>query len=278
MQTELTELLEEVAGTELVTSRSLGCSVEGRAITLLSITDHNVPDDRKLHVAMIIGQHSPMEMAGAHFIRPMLRYFTAHPETLRTLAVHCVPVVNVDCAAHGSDGMNLNLRNTNRCWFDDLQPETRCVIEHFDSCEQAPDLFLDLHAGGCWRNHTLLRTDPAFLRERFGERGAELVAVQTAVNRLLEEHAGIRCCDGIDFRFRECSARDWFKVRFPDCVACDLELSLCTYFDPVERVTKPVDQQSFDVVGTGLAKAFAAVAADVARPMPEANRSGERKP
>ncbi|MDP6777766.1 MAG: hypothetical protein QGI83_13490, partial [Candidatus Latescibacteria bacterium] len=75
-------------------------------------------------------------------------------------------------------------------------------------------------------------------------------------------HAGIRCIDGVDHVFRECCAKDWFKVRFPDCVSCDLELSLCTYFDPVDRITRPVDQHSLDVVGTGLARAIHEFATD----------------
>jgi len=265
MQHELAQLLDSVESLPFVSRKTLGASVAGRPITLLTMTDETVADDSKAHVVFIVGQHSPMEMAGAHLIAPLCRWFAARPDALRSLAVHCVPVVNVDCAAHGSDGMNLNLRNTNRCWFDDIQPETQCIMDHFDAQPWNPDLFLDLHAGGCWRNHTLLRLDPAFIRERFGAHGDDLVARQTAVNELLERHAGMRCVDGIDHQFRECCAKDWFKVRFPDCISCDLELSLCTYFDPVERVTKPVTQHSFDVVGAGLAAAFAEFATTLGR-------------
>ena len=257
MQTELTALLESVETNPLVRTETVGTSVEGRPISLLHITDPDVPDDRKVHVYMTIGQHSPMEMVGAHFIHPMIDYFEQHAEILRSLAVHCVPVVNVDCAAYGGDGMNMNLWNTNRCWFENLQPETRCIIEYLDSDVPAPDLFLDLHAGGCWRNHTLLRIAPEYLRKHFGEEAQEQIDAQTAVNDLLEKHAGIRTVDGMDFRFRRCSARDLFKTRFPNCIACTLELSICTYFDPVEQCTKPVDQRSLGVVGSGLAVAFA---------------------
>lgn len=256
MLTELGELLQRIEKIDFVQSRTLGHSVEGRPITLLTMTDTSVPDDDKAHVVLTIGQHSPMEMVGAHFIDPILRYLDTHREALRSLALDCVPIVNMDCAAHGSDGMNLNLQNTNRCWFENLQPETRCIIDHYEGCSHPPDLFLDIHSGGCWRNHTLLRLDPAFLREHFGSDGERLVDEQMAVNRLLERHAGIRCADGVDHVFRECCAKDWFKVRFPDCISCDLELSLCTYFDPIDRVTRPVDQRSLEVAGTGLARAI----------------------
>ena len=262
MQTELAELLIRAEDIGFVEDRTIGHSVEGRPITLLTMTDSSVPSEDKTHVVLTIGQHSPMEMVGAHFIDPILRYLDGHREALRSLVLDCVPIVNMDCAAHGSDGMNLNLQNTNRCWFENLQPETRCIIDHYEACSQPPDLFLDIHSGGCWRNHTLLRLDPEFLREHFGKEGDRLVDEQMEMNLLLERHAGIRCIDGVDHVFRRCCAKDWFKVRFPDCISCDLELSLCTYFDPIDRITRPVDQRSLEVVGTGLAKAIQAFASN----------------
>ena len=148
MQQELSQLLEWVEDIPFVSTQTLGYSVAGRPIPLLTLSDEAVPNDRKAHVVLTVGQHSPMEIVGAHVIAPIVRYIEAHPDVLQTLALHCVPVVNVDCAADGSDGMNMNLRNTNRCWFDDIQPETRCIMTYFDEQNWEPDFFLDLHSGG----------------------------------------------------------------------------------------------------------------------------------
>jgi hypothetical protein len=253
---ELGEMFDNANNFKFVDRKTLGLSVGGNEIHLLKLTDRSVPDAEKHHIALIIGQHSPMEMVGAHFISPIIEYLAETPELLKRNVYYFVPIVNIDCAVWGSDGLNLNKRNTNRCWFDDIQPETRCVMDYFENLPHKIDSFVDIHAGGLWRNHTLLRMSPDFFKERFPETSAMLIEKQTRFNKLLEQHAGIRYKDGMDHVFRNCCAKDWFKITYPDCVSCDLELSTCTWFDPRDGKTKPLTQESLSVVGKGFVKAI----------------------
>ncbi|MBU8901445.1 MAG: hypothetical protein KOO69_01760 [Victivallales bacterium] len=251
-------LLEKVESLKFVETSVIGQSVDDNDIHLLKITDPSVPDEGKKHAAFIIGQHSPMEMMAAHFIIPMLEYLQKNPEVLKKCVFYCVPTVNVDCAKWGSDGLNLNKLNTNRCWFEDIQPETQCIMKYFDFLPYDISLFVDFHAGSGWKNHTLLRMSPDFLKERFGKKSESLVEKYKDFNLLLGKHAGIRYQDGIDHEFRNCCAKDWFKVKYPDAVSCDLELASCSWFDPRDQKTKAVTQDSFDLIGKGIIKAMEA--------------------
>ena len=253
---ELNTLLETADESDFIKNEVIGESVGGNEIHLLRMTDDSLPSTEKKQIALIIGQHSPMEMIGAHLIAPMIDYLAANPELLKKFELHIVPIVNIDCATWGSDGVNLNKRNTNRCWFENIQPETRSVIDYFTTAAKKIDIFIDIHAGGLWRNHTLLRISPDFLKERFPGTADQLIKKQNNFNHLLEKHAGIRFQDGMDHIFRSCCAKDWFKVNYPDGVSCDLELSTCTWFDPKDKKTKPVTQESLKVVGTGLIQAL----------------------
>lgn len=228
----------------------------GNPIVMLTATDATTPPQAKQHILILIGQHSPQEMISGHAILPLLTELANLPELLQHLALHIVPTVNVDAAAYGSDGCNLNLFNTNRCWFEDPQPEVQAVA---DWCRREPRrflLFFDWHAGGTWRNHTLLWFNRE-VKEKYAPACAEEIDQrQQIVLEKLGRHCGIRPVDGIEHHFRNSCATDWFQVNFPECLPLTIEFSTCSHFDPQAERTLPVSQQSLARFGRQLAHVF----------------------
>ncbi len=248
------ELLEQAIRYPFVRLQKIGESVSGHPITLLTATDRAIPVHEKKQVLIIIGQHSPQEMIGAHCILPMLEELAKKSGLLQKLALHIVPTVNVDGAAWGSDGLNLNLLNTNRCWFENLQPEV-LAVENW--CRKQPGeffLFFDWHAGGTWRNHTLLWFNRD-VKEKYAPEFASLLDERQQLTlQLLGELCGIRPQDGIEHYYRNSCATDWFQNQFPKCLPLTIEFSTCSNYNPETRQAEPVTQQSLTQIGQNFAK------------------------
>lgn len=249
MDLERQNLCRQAAALPHVSQEEIGRSVAGNPIVMLTATDPAVPASDKHDVLIIIGQHSPQEMIGAHAIMPLFAELARRPALLRKLALHVVPTVNVDAAAYGSDGLNLNLYNTNRCWFEDEQPEIMAVI---DWCRRQPRrflLFFDWHAGGTWRNHTLLWFNRDVRQTHAPDHADQLDKRQAFVLERLGHHCGIRPEDGIEHPFRHCCATDWFQTHFPACLPLTIEFSTCSQFDPALGCSQPVTLDSLHQLG-----------------------------
>lgn len=259
METELKGVMENVKDISFVEILNVGKTVEGRDIKLFRVTEQSIEGSKKKHVAIIVGQHSPQEMMGGHFLTPIIDYLQKHTQLLKKIVLYFVPIVNMDCAHWGGNGFNVNKRNTNRCWFEDLQPETVGIRNYFSNLKKQGidlDFFLDIHAGGTWKNHVILRYPDSFYQETFRSTSSELIQKKNRSLKLLEEYAGLRIIDGMDFGFRHCCAEDYFRMTYPEIVTFTLELGTSSYFDPVEKCSKPFDQNSLEVVGKGIVRAL----------------------
>ncbi len=244
-------LLQWAQGRRHTTVGEIGRSVEGRPIHAIRVgpagpTPHGV--------AVVCGQHSPLEIMGGRVIEPIIRRLLRTPQLLRACSFHFIPTVNVDCAHYGGNGLNANSRNTNRHWFDDIQPENAAVREYFDALRQAGQRFdfaIDIHAGGTFRNHVLMPMGP-------GE-GQELSASEAAEQELwceaLERYAGLRKADGWPLPQLRLRASDYFH-QVHGCPAFCLELSSCSYFDPVAQQTRVFGTPAFERVAEGLVRAW----------------------
>lgn len=248
---EYADLLAWAEGQQHTSVREIGKSVEGRPIHLIRVGSGEDGPDRR-GVAITCGQHSPLEIMGGHVIRPMIERVLKIPALLASTNFYFVPTMNVDCAHHGGNGMNVNRSNLNRQWLVDLEPETAAVIECFDGLKdrgQSVDLAVDIHAGGIFRNHILMHMGD-------GEgctltRGAK--AEQEVWRDLLERHAGLRRSDGwalAQMRFR---ANDYFHQVHGTTAFC-LEMSSCSWFDPSDGRTKAFSTDTFAAVGEGIAR------------------------
>ena len=235
------------------TVAEIGKSVEGRPIHLIRVA---AGDDgpRKKGVAVVCGQHSPLEIMGGRVLQPIIKRLVRNPQLLEQCNFYFVPTVNVDCAHYGGNGLNANQRNTNRHWVEEIQPENAAVIEYFDGLKgrgQSIDFAMDIHAGGIFKNHVLMSMGDSdevkVTRKARAEEGVWL--------DLLEEHAGLRRQDGRPLHQVRLRATDYFHQGHGATAFC-LELSTCSYFDPDEKRTKAFGPEAFDKIAAGLVQAW----------------------
>ncbi len=248
-EAQLQELLEWAEDREHVSVREIGRSVEGRPLHAIRVGTRPDGSDAK-GVAVVCGQHSPLEVMGAFVIKPIVRLLRKRPELLDACTFYFVPVVNVDGAHYGSNGLNANKRNTNRHWLIDVQPENQAVIDYFNHLRdvgQSIDLAIDIHAGGIFKNHVLMHMVD-------GEGGSLTQTEhdeQEVWRDLLEQHAGLRRVDGWGLAQLKLRATDYFHLVHL-CQAFCLEISSCSYFDPADGRTKVFGPEAFDILAAGL--------------------------
>jgi len=245
------ELLRWASAQRHTTVSRIGLSAGGRPLHCIRVGAG--PDGSgRPGVAIVCGQHSPLETMGARVLKPLIARLVANGGLAQTGNLYLVPTVNVDCAHYGGNGLNQNRRNTNRHWMEDIQPENAAVIGHFDALRQkgqSIDFALDIHAGGIFRNHVLMPMGP-------GEGATpteESLSRQERLLDLLERHAGLRREDGWALPQMRLRATDYFHQRF-GCPALCLEISSCSYFDPAESRTKAFGTDAFEVLARGLAE------------------------
>jgi hypothetical protein len=247
------DLLQWAADRKYVSVSEIGQSVEGRPLHCIRVGKK--PDGPGTSgVAVVCGQHSPLEVMGAFVIEPMIRLLRKRSELLDACTFYFVPTVNVDGAYYGSNGANAAGRNTNRHWLTELQPETKAVIDHFNNLRdmgQSIDFAVDIHAGGIFKNHVLMHMGD-------GE-GATLSdaekAEQESWRDLLEQYAGLRRADGWALAQLKLRATDYFH-QVHMCQAFCLEVSSCSYFDPADQKTKVFTTDAFGILAEGFVKTW----------------------
>ena len=247
------QLLRWAAEQEHTTVEQIGESVQGRPIHAIRVGMKQDGPDTK-GVVVICGQHSPLEMMAAHVIEPVIRRLLWQPELLESCTFCFVPTVNVDCAHYGGNGMNANGLNTNRQWFEDIQPENAAVINYLDGLTakgQSIEFAMDIHAGGTFKNHVLMTMGSSEVCQV----GEEAQARQEQWASLLEGHAGLRQEDGWPLAQQRLRATDYFHQTHGATAFC-LEMSSCSYFDPQTQRTKGFDMMAFDLLADGLVSAW----------------------
>ena len=250
---QLSALLDWAEEQEHTTVAQIGESVEGRPLHAIRVG--RKPDGPETKgIAVVCGQHSPLEVMGAFVIEPIIRLLLARPALLEACTFYFVPVVNVDGAWYGSNGLNANGRNTNRHWLVEVQPENQAVIDYFNHLRdigQSIDFAMDIHAGGIFKNHVLMHMVD-------GE-GATLTQTEQAAQEtwrdLLEQHAGLRRADGWGLAQLKLRATDYFHLAHM-CQAFCLEISSCSYFDPADRKTKVFGPEAFGVLAEGFVETW----------------------
>ena len=115
----------------------LGKSRAGLPMVLITLTDASVPLKDKVGVAMVCGQHSPVEQMTGWIGRSIMEEMArmngsgATRGLLKRLAFFYVPIFNIDLRLFGTNGGALDGSNPNRKWSDDQGPERQCVEGHF---------------------------------------------------------------------------------------------------------------------------------------------------
>ncbi|NQS97361.1 MAG: T9SS type A sorting domain-containing protein [candidate division Zixibacteria bacterium] len=137
---------------------SIGQSVNGRDIPLVTISDSQYPDDEK-RTCWIISRQHPMETPPSFTIQALMECLAGlgipnREGMLRYLIFKVVPMVNVDGVAEGLSRHNVNGVNLNRCWCSDStyageEPEVEAVhraIDEWIASGNSVDFFIDMHA------------------------------------------------------------------------------------------------------------------------------------
>ena len=276
---------EERRDADLAEAVRLGAAVHRAAVSrgglpvhVVELTNPAVALRSKTGVALICGQHSPLEQMTGFLGLPLLRELArlhaarglAHG-ILDRLAVFWVPIFNIDCARRALPGCTLDGANPNRCWFKNQGPEQTGVERFFTQRRRQGlrlGLMLDGHAGGLWRNHTILadylmphaKVEQAtrFGRPRHALPLAPADAPKPRWFEILDRHAGLREVweNGVAGA-QMCRAPEWFQATF-GCPAMTIECSVVSCFDPDTRRTRGFDLASFKQLGQRLAHALAA--------------------
>ena len=145
------DLVGSAASSELVVLQHLGCTAEGRDMTLLKVRDPGLPADTPLKKVWLIARQHPGETMAEWFAEGFLeRLLDADDPVSRKLLqqaeFHVVPNMNPDGAARGNLRTNGQGVNLNREWAEpsaERSPEVHLVRQRM--LETGVDLFLDAH-------------------------------------------------------------------------------------------------------------------------------------
>jgi len=254
--------------------RKLGAKVEVVARSTLdlpvhvaTLTSRNVPDKGKIGIVLQCGQHSPVEQMGGHLGRPCIEELARLDKDgecaglLQRLVFYWIPILNIDCARHGTPGNDARRTNPNRCWFANKGPVQEGVERFFlAERDRGVDirLMLDIHVG-MWRNHNIVadldctpeNPDMATIKLQDPDRQ------KPAIFAKLLELAGLReiWYNGRDVAEKK-RAPEWFQDTF-QCPAFTIECSTVSHFDPATRRSRPFTQESYEALGTNLGRFFA---------------------
>jgi len=180
---QMLESNRALAKSKYVRLSSIGKSVRGRDIPLVTITDSSVPDSGKKRAFIIGGTHGA-ETASIYGVEGMMRFLlTEDPlaqEMRRKVVWKFVPIHNVDAAAEGLDRRNAGGVNLYFDWgfhaeeakrlekykgdpaisrVDFSQPETRAAYKSI--VDFRPNVFLDVHSWH-FKGDGFWGPDPAF--------------------------------------------------------------------------------------------------------------------
>jgi hypothetical protein len=153
--TQMYAYLDTMGSSPHLQRETLGHSVHGRPIDMVTITDDDWPDEHKKTVWLISRQH-PMESSPTFLLKGLLDSVLGDTEFSRRwrkdIILKLVPIVNVDGVAEGYSRHSVNGINLNRDWQEDIQaeqPEVRAVhqaINDYLASGSSIDFFMDLHA------------------------------------------------------------------------------------------------------------------------------------
>lgn len=261
---------------DLIEATRLGAVVHQVATSRGGLPVHAVELGRgKTGVVLVCGQHSPIEQMTGFYGLPLLQELTRLHSgrgpgrgILDRLTVFWVPLCNIDCARRAWAGYTLDGTNPNRHWFTGRGPEQRGIQEFFRRRVRLGlrmGLMIDGHAGGIWRNHTLLSMDTVahdrLERAVRAGRPLALSPVDGLKRRwfpLFDRYAGLHELwqNGLSGPGLA-GAPHWFQHAF-GCPAITIECSVSSQRNPLTRRIEPVTQKEFSGLGRHLAETLVA--------------------
>jgi hypothetical protein len=150
----LAKLLRDISGSSYVSSKTIGKSVEGRPIPLVTITDTSVPDKAKKVIWLMFRQHA--WEAGSSWTGDGLMRFVASSDPVaarirRETILKILPLCDPDGVVNGGVRFNCYGYDLNRNWdvydpikMPEITAERRAILDWVDSGKRV-DFFLTLH-------------------------------------------------------------------------------------------------------------------------------------
>jgi hypothetical protein len=147
-------LLHDISQNPDVKLTTVGRSVEGRPIPLLTITDRAAPDSGKKVIWLMFRQHA-WEAGGSWTADGLIRFVaSSNPNAARIrreTIVKILPLCDPDGVVHGGVRFNRNGYDLNRNWdvidpvkMPEIAAERRAILDWVDSGKRL-DFFLTLH-------------------------------------------------------------------------------------------------------------------------------------
>ncbi len=148
------ELLHAVSSSSYVRVTSVGKSVEGREISLVTITDSAVPDNAKKVIWLMFRQHA-WEAGSSWTADGLIRFvISSNPAAVgirRGAILKILPLCDPDGVVHGGVRFNQYGYDLNRNWdvvdpvkMPEITAERRAILDSVDSGKRL-DFFLTLH-------------------------------------------------------------------------------------------------------------------------------------
>lgn len=148
----LQQLLNELKENPNVVISSIGNTVQGRDIPMVTLTDETYPADRK-RVVFLMGRQHAWESGTSYVIDSALRYLT-QPSAKDYLAIFIfkiIPMADPDGSAEGGVRFNVNGHDLNRNWdlvksaeMPEIAAQKQAIVD-YNRDEKPVDFFLTLH-------------------------------------------------------------------------------------------------------------------------------------
>jgi hypothetical protein len=151
---DLARFLDRIAGRPLVRIETIGQTVEGRDLEIVSVGRSDAP-----HHVLLRARAHPWETGGNWLLEGLVDALLSEDAgpSLDVYCLHAMPMANKDGVARGGHRFNMQGKDLNRNWDRPadpaLAPENRALerwLERAAEAGQKPELAIDLHndAGG----------------------------------------------------------------------------------------------------------------------------------
>ena len=146
-------LLNTVRSSEFVQIENIATTKEGRDVTLIKITNPQIPDADKKNIFIMALQHAG-EDAGGYMAEGLIKFLLSEDQAAKLARERfnymVIPMMNPDGTYNGTSRYNMVMEDLNNIWLDDekAQPEVTGVKDWVDSWYTEGndiDLFIDIH-------------------------------------------------------------------------------------------------------------------------------------